>query len=311
MNYSVDKDLLIKYFSGLARPEEALRVEDWRRFSESNESYFQELLRSWSTANDYQVPDVDLHWQALRSSITTTPKRSASKNKMSIWKWLPYAAVLALVLSYGIWQANNGIENKPLKFAHMAGVAYFELNEAAKVSLGPGATLEEHFSKNEAYFILNGPATFTFDAPYPDFKLRLPSGIWLRDIGTKFSVEGDERYATITVRTGIVEVWNTMEKHQVKKNKVLHYNSLSSSFLIEDLKGDFDYKDLTLQQVCDSVSAYFQVHISTEDGVLANRMLTLSGKQLPLQDVLDIISTTLDIHYDATQDQEKIIFTTQ
>lgn len=314
MNYSIDKDLLIKYFSGLAEPEEALRVQDWRKEADDNESYFQELLRSWSMTNGYESPDVDLQWQALLPHIPAMTKRiSVKKNKMSPWRWSPYAAVLIIAIGIGLWQFNKKAPETLMTWEYAHDPAPIELKNNATVQLHAGGILKQlpDTAKDLSLFALQGNADIDFQQPFPEFRLRLPSGIWLRDIGTKFSVEGDEHYATVTVRTGIVEVWNDEARHQVRKNKVLQYNALSNSFLIEDLKGNFDYKDLTLGQVCDSLGIYFHVDIRAEDQALAGKMLTLSGRQLDLQQVLDIISTTLDIHYDATHDQEKVIFTTQ
>ncbi len=296
MNYSVDTDLLIKYFSGLAKPEEALHVDEWSQSDTDNRLFFEELKSSWMPEQNYQAPDVDANWNdfVLKTAIPKTKINSKSR----ILRWLPYAAAVVVLLGIGYLLKPNSGEKIINEFVFSAPNTQTYIDKEASVTLEQGAQLIE--LKNDSignYYKLTGAASFW--VMNSGLTILLPSDIWLRDIGTEFSIEGNAQSAKIIVNDGIVEVWNTSAKHQVSKNQVLNYAKATNTFSIEDYKGNFDYKDYTLQQVCDSVGAYFHTILKVENTSLENKMLTLSGKELSLPQVLEIIATTLDVKYDS------------
>lgn len=305
MNYSVDTDLLIKYFSGLASPEEALRIDEWRKEHPDHKTWFGEFAAAWTADRSYESPEIDLLWQQFATQNTL--KQIPVKRKSKVLKWLPYAAILILLLGVGLWQTGKNNKAESRIFAYSPANHQFEIKKGAVVSLEPGAILKEAVSEGaDTPFTLQGSALFDFDHLFPGFRLNLPSGICLRDIGTKFRVEGDAGSARITVYKGQVAAWYRTDTVLVGKNEVLIYNK-ASGFSITDLTGNFDYKDYTLKQVCDSVGNYFNTDLQVTEGGLAGRMLTLKGEDLSLDQVLEIITETLDIKYESFA-KDTIIF---
>lgn len=305
MNYSVDTDLLIKYFSGLASPEEAVRIDEWRKEHPDHETCFAEFTASWGADRSYKSPEVDQLWQQFVAR--NNPEQIPVKRKSKVLKWLPYAAILILILGVGLWQTGKNSKVESRTFAYSPANYQFEIKKGAIVSLDPGALLKEAVSEGaDTPFILQGSALFDFNHSFPGFRLNLPSGICLRDIGTKFRVEGDAESARITVYKGEIAAWYRNDTMLVGKNKVLNYNK-ASGFTITDLTGNFDYKDYTLKQVCDSVGNYFNTDLQIAEGTLTGRMLTLKGEDLNLDQVLEIITETLDIKYEAFA-KDTIIF---
>lgn len=305
MNYSVDTDLLIKYFSGLASPEEAVRIDEWRKEDPDHETSFTEFAAAWGADRKYESPETELLWQQFVAK--NIPEQIPVKRKSKVLKWLPYAAILILILGVGLWQTGKNSKAESRIFAYSQENHQFEIKKGAIVSLEPGALLKEEFSEGpDTAFTLQGGALFDFNNLFPGFRLNLPSGICLRDIGTKFRVEGDAGSARITVYKGQIAAWYRTDTVLIGKNEVLIYNK-ASGFNIKDLSGNFDYKDYTLKQVCDSVGNYFNTDLQIAEGILAERMLTLKGEDLSLQQVLEIITETLDIKYEASA-KDTIIF---
>lgn len=305
MNYSVNTDLLIKYFSGLASPGEALRIDEWRREQPEHEQSFNELKAIWAADHKYQNPDMDQLWQqfAGKANYNQVPV----KQKAKVLRWLPYAAMLVLVLGIVLWQNRKITKGESRVFAYSVTSQQFDLKEGAIVRLMPDALLKEEILAGDTTFTLKGNALFTFSNDFPGFRLELPSGIYIKDIGTKFLVEGDAGLAKITVYRGMVAVWYQKDTVLVGKNEVLTFNK-ASGFVKTALTGDFDYKDYSLKQVCDSIGTYFHTNLQIGEHILADRMLTLKGKDLSLDQVLDIIRETLDIKYEARA-TDTIIFT--
>lgn len=305
MNYSVNTDLLIKYFSGLASPEEALRIDEWRKEQPEHEASFQELYAVWAADHHYQPPDMDQLWDQFSGKVTI--KQAPVKQKTKVLRWLPYAALLVLVLGISLWQNRSNTATESRVFVYSATNDQFNLKEGAIVRLMPEAHLKEVIVAGDTLFTLNGNALFDFKQEFPGFSLELPSGIHIKDIGTKFLVEGDSDSAKITVYKGMVAAWYKTDTLLVGKNEVLTF-SKASGFAKSTRTGDFDYKDYSLKQVCDSVGTYFHTDLKIGEGILANRMLTLKGKDLSLDQVLEIIRETLDIKYEA-RTTDTIIFT--
>lgn len=304
MNYSVDTDLLIKYFSGLASPEEALRIDEWRREQPDHELSFKELAAAWATDRQYQAPDMDRLWQQFTQKTST--KQAPPKQGKKVLRWLPYAALLVLVLGIGLWQKAKDTKVESRDFVYSATKDQFDLKDGATVRLMPGALLKEAISNGDTLFTLSGSARFDFKHNFPGFSLSLPSGVSIRDIGTTFLVEGDENHAKISVYQGMIAAWYKTDTIMAGKNEVLIFNK-ASGFAKTDLTGNFDYKDFSLKQVCDSVGTYFHSDLQIGEHILAGRMLTLKGKDLSLPQVLEIISETLDIKYEALT-KDTIIF---
>ncbi|RYD99304.1 MAG: hypothetical protein EOP54_04530 [Sphingobacteriales bacterium] len=305
MNYSVDTDLLIKYFSGLASPGEALRIDEWRREQPEHEQYFKELAAGWTTERNYQQPDMDTLWQQF--TVKTSTKQAPVKQRAKVLRWLPYAALLVLVLGIALWQNGKNTEEKSRFFAYSATNDQFELKNGAIARLMPGALLKEAILAGDTLFTLKGSALFDFKQDFPGFRLVLPSGVYIKDLGTKFLVEGDADSAKITVYTGMVAAWYKTDTIMAGKNEVLTFNK-ASGFAKTDLTGTFDYNDYSLKQVCDSVGNYFHTDLQIGEHLLTDRMLTLKGKDLSLEQVLEIITETLDIKYEALA-KDTIIFT--
>lgn len=296
MNYSVDTDLLIKYFSGLAGPREALRIDEWRKAHPDHESWFGEFAAAWGADYNYEPPETGPLWKAFIAK--NIPEKIPAKRKSRALKWLPYAAILILISGIALWQTGKNSKTESRVFAYSAASHQFDLKQGATVRLEPGALLQETVTGHDTLFTLQGSALFTFHSSFPGFRLRLPSGICLRDIGTKFRVEGDAGSARVTVYTGQIAAWYRADTVLVRKNEVLTFNK-ASGFKTADLTGNFDYKDYTLKQVCDSVGNYFNTDIQVAGSTLAGRMLTLKGEDLSLDQVLEIITETLDIKYEA------------
>ncbi len=304
MNYSVDTDLLIKYFSGLASPEEAFRIDEWRKEQPEHELSFNELKAAWAAERGYQAPDIDLLWQQF--SMEAGAKQVKARQGRQLLRWLPYAALLILVCGIGLWQYHKGTTSGNRVFTYSAANEEYMLKSGAIVRLMPGARLEEAITERDTLFTLTGTALFNFSQAFPGFRLRVPSGVNIRDIGTKFLVEGDEHFVKVTVHQGLVAAWYETDTIKVDKNEVLRFDK-ASGFTKTALTGNFDYKDYSLKKVCDSVGTYFHTEMQIGDAMLAERSITLKGKQLNLDEVLAIITETLNIKYEARA-RDTIVF---
>jgi transmembrane sensor len=289
---------LFRYFSGLASPEEAMRVENWRSESADNSEFFDELWQLWFKGSSYESVDV---MEAYDAFIQKTQNKKA---KTVLWKWIPYAAILLVCLSIGVYQFTSRDTPKAQTYTYNEYNSQFELLDGVAVQLFATASLQK---QDAATFSLQvekeGKAFFDFGTTHPDFLLMLPSGLQLKDIGTRFTVELKEGLEIIHVHSGTVEVWNEQFKTEIHAQEVFTFDIAKRNYIKREYLISFEWKDRTLQSICAELSKAFQVDVRLADVALAEKMLSLTGENLSLSAIMDIISGTLNVQYNFTKDE--------
>ena len=83
MNTEADIDELIgKYFSGEALPEEAMHLEDWKNLNEENHLYFLQSEKIFSSST-HKADSVDA-WNKVSSKINPSAKRIPIRSLIAI-----------------------------------------------------------------------------------------------------------------------------------------------------------------------------------------------------------------------------------
>ena len=305
MEHTKVHEKLLKYVSGLASPEEAIDIEAWRNASPENLAYFEELFSSWQGAKQYELPDVDAAWVSFENKSKKEMPINKSKNKRQ--KWWAAAAILLLGLGAALWKFQATEENVSKTYVFTALHHQDTIAPGALVQLQEGARLRQnHENDTEASFELEGNATFNFVEPQPRFLLRLPSGIFIKDIGTVFEVHQDSTYLQITVFEGMVVAWNDVFKKEIGRNQVFHYDFSKHVFSVAEQRADFDFEDQSLAKAMETIGKEFHVKTQLKKEDLGQERLTLTGKKLSLPEVMEAISLTLDVQYKIDNDQSTI-----
>lgn len=299
MKFSVDTDMLFRYFSGLASPEEAMYVEDWRSLNEDNQTFFDELWRQWHQGTSFQKADIDLRLKEFNR------KANIIKPKISIWKWLPYAAAILLFLSIGLYQFMDKPSIEYPNYSFQEYDAKFEILDGVYTQLYANASLQKIDSASFALKASNSQGKVFFDLTtfHPGFVLHLPSGLRVKDIGTRFTVELKEGLEIIHVHSGIVEVWNEQFKTEIHQQEIFTYDIAKREYIKQEHLISFNWKDKSLKSVSALLSQEFNMDVSIEDKQLAHKMLSLTGEDLSLSAIMDIISATLNVQYNFTKDK--------
>lgn len=296
----IDFELLIKYLSGKATPDEALRVEDWRSASEDNQTFFDEIFASWEFEQPYTKPDIAALWNRFNSKTNNTVElRKPTTKNLS---WLKYAAILIIGLFVSVYIFNQKNTADSTNYVATADSSKYTLPDSTQIVLNQNSKLDYSQSEEQRKITLSGTGHFDIKSNKIPLAIYLKSGLIIEDIGTQFWVEERTAEVIITVLDGRIRASYKQQKREAGKNEILIFNVSKETFSLNPRTGNFDFKDQQLAKVCNDIGRYFNTPIKLNDQ-LKNEIVTLKGKALTLQTCLEIIAATFDLKIENQNNQ--------
>jgi ferric-dicitrate binding protein FerR (iron transport regulator) len=162
MNITVDDDLIVKYLSGEATPEEAMALNDWLE-TPGNKRYFDELESTWNKTRPsikVRAIDKDAAWRIVK------PVRSLGFS-------FGIAASVVLVLVASLWIYYSRSEKDLVYVASKEAIDSVLLSDESTVTLNKyselkyprqfeGNTREVNLEFGEAFFSITKNETIPF-----------------------------------------------------------------------------------------------------------------------------------------------------
>lgn len=287
----VSYEILIKYFAGEASPAEALHIDEWRNDNPENEKYFIELFNSWNEDVLYASPDVDKFWNEF--ALKTKHNHIAEKptRKKLIWQKVAAALALILVAGYFIFIFNH---QKQVSYTAVKMNDTFTLPDDAIIVLDKDAKASYTINKENIHVKLQGNAYVEIKNHTHQIKLELASGLQIQDIGTKFKIEQNKLSNVITLYNGKLKISSAKQSAILENSKVFNYNIADEKFSTSAFTGTFDFKDRNVKDICNDLSAYYHTVIKIENQNLASQSLTIKCHDASLEEVVNIITSTLE-----------------
>ncbi len=314
--------LIVRFLEGLATPEEAMLLEDWKRESRENQKMYDHYERLF-TQDNLQKVNVDTAWQRVHADIQTQTKVVPIKN----WRYwiVAAAAVLALVLVIpGLMKEDQDFD-KPLEtegfsteepdnvlFAK-ASVQSFTLKDSSVVSLEKGSRLElsDQFSKGERRSTLKGSGRFTVvhDEAHP-FIIDV-EGLEVHDIGTIFDITTNKDTVKVVVLEGSVELRKNDQLLAMEEGDSAFY--LISQRLIQEYptKEALDgiskrFENARLDDIATHLSQFFGREIIVKDATVKEMRFTGTFTDAELPDVLMVLKAVMEIKVITTNNKIEI-----
>lgn len=293
---SLNFDILIRYFAGVATPEEALYAEDWRNADPAHAEFFDELAATWYDGA-YQKPDMMRMWQEFQAR-NATPAQIAStfgkRRKLVIWS---AAAVLVLLIAISgfvfLFQ-----EQQPLRFSASDHITHIVLPDSTRIALHPGGMLS--YTENDQTgrrLTLKGDATFEIVRHHTPLITELANGLHVKDIGTRFHITQKEQTAEIIVFSGKVAAYFQNDTTFATARQVIKANAISKSLQQEDIKGRFSFKDESVSSIVQQLSKHFHTLIFIKDSTIAAQRITITANAETFDTWMQILSAQLETNY--------------
>ncbi|MBS1567223.1 MAG: FecR domain-containing protein [Bacteroidetes bacterium] len=323
--YHINPDLLVKYLLGEASSEEQTLTEQWINAGEANRKEFEHFRLIWEASRELAVQsdlDEEASWQKFRQRIqasdlppiatVATMHSPAAGNPfiaqrmrrpLSLWR---IAAALLLAVGAG-WLLSRWLPVKQENAIHSyATVVKDTLPDGSVVTLNKNSllTYPGRFKGDMRMVGLQGEAFFNV-APDKNkgFMIHV-NDVYITVIGTSFNVRSVHGHTQVIVETGAVRVMRgsqTIELHAADRVDIAATDSIMKPEPQTDKLYNY-YRSKTF--VCDNTPLWklaevleqaYDTHIVIASPAARNLKITTTFNEEPLDNILNIISTTLGV----------------
>lgn len=307
----IDIDLIHRYFSGKAKPEEAERLEQWMTESKENRDYLNQLRWIWEesakaseTELENYSPDVEAALKNLHVKIDRSNKIK-TKTLRKRMSWIGIAATFLLILS--VWQGSMLLSGSNKLYYSTKSGEHKEvlLPDNSKVWLAENSELTFLNNKRDRKTTLKGEGYFEIakDAERPFTIEGYSSGITV--VGTKFNFKSmiNEPQEAVYVSEGIVNFYNleNEDEHITLTEGELGTYSKSTNTLLENestnknistwATGHLQFEDTKMSEALKDIENFYDVNIDLENDQLLNCSLTTDF----LNEDLSVVFETIEL----------------
>lgn len=289
--------LLARYFSGELSPQDRIRLEKWLAESQEHEDYFFELTSLYQNMGTAEYPpfDVQKAIEILEEHINKTSLKTLShkRNKRKPLAWIIGAAAAVAILFFIF----NREQDNPITTITEKGLYSFA--DSTRINLIEG---EVSFSKNGTRdtIYLKGKASFEMNSEKAESKTVKARNIYVKDIGTKFTVEAntpDSIYVSVTEGEVLFYSDNNTGIN-LKMSQSGYYLSKSNKFYKETMRGSFQFKGTSLSEVITQLNTFYGQQIELKDKSVQDLPITVTFTKEDLSTILDVVAITLNLKVD-------------
>lgn len=303
-------ELISRFLSGEASPEEAMMLEDWKLEAPENLAHYEQSEKTITLLGHGAAPaeiDTAKAWQKVK------PLLDREKVKPLYPKNTFTRIAAALIILLGIGAGLVLLFNTDPK-----GVSYMADKQAKEIQLPDGSeatvfahsslTADNGFGKTNRLMHLNGNASFSVvhDEAMP---FVIDAGnVFIKDIGTRFTVRSSLDTDTVYVHVdeGIVllfdslgsalEIKATEHALYIRSKKQIVKNETTVALPNTQLS----FSNKPLGDVIATLNATYNTAIILQNASLKNCTITTRFEHEDLDTIISIITETLGLSYEKT-----------
>lgn len=338
----MDKKLVEKYFNNECTESEARKVLQWfdtsggeeflRKNMDGNIRLLKDDKIKPMVSNDEKVE----MWEAIRSRID-----HSKKNRMTKWdsSYLARISVILIVIgissAFYVWRNNffqalpghNYTQTQPSHYHTSPDqIKSLILKDSSKIILNNGSDLwiSGNYSDRKREVKLEGEAIFkVIHNPKHPFIIHVHGAV-IKDLGTTFNVKANpnRENVQIAVTEGRVTFKSTKNKGQQAtllsegqfgyldlKKHISRVDNIAVENYLSWQNGNLTYTNTCLEKVCTQLGRLYDVTFDFSTSKLSNKKLTMDINRGSLENVLNVISLTLNISYQ--KKENKVIWMNQ
>ncbi|NLR77897.1 FecR domain-containing protein [Chitinophaga eiseniae] len=302
----VDEEVLAKYLSGEASPEEAMAVDNWVKADDRNRRLFEQAMKVWEGANtgpSWQLPDPQIILAAIRAQA---PAKSSGRIKAI--RWSIAAAVLLLLGATGLyvgWQKKNTGQPLLALITRTAQDTPLQdiLPDHSLAIIQPGSTIAytPGFSGTTREVQLTGNATFDVTSnPAKPFRVRV-GDIQVQVLGTVFRVREDSELIRVQVNTGAVKMYRNEDGIILKAGQTGSYDKALHRFITDSIPAvgaplqSFTFTNASLKDMATQLEKAYGIRVVFKNKKLEACTMSSSFDNKTKEFIFDVISITLNV----------------
>lgn len=306
----INEDLLVKQMLGEATEAEQAAVTAWISESEANRKHYDQFKQIWDSSKTLvakSTVDENDAWARFQQKVadkeqTPTKRIPLTGRKIS---WMRVAASLVFLIGFA-WLSYFTFMDSTTTYIAQGIVTTETLPDGTVVTLNAGSSVKfnSRFNGNTRAVALTGEAFFDVTPNKQKPFVINTDNASIKVVGTSFNVKSSDKETEVIVETGIVEV--SKKKNMVKlvpgeKTVVLN----NSSKLVKEKVDDVLYnyyrtkelvcKNTPLWRLVNVLNDAYDVQITISSMRLKDRPITTTFKNDSIDNILDVISKSLNV----------------
>ncbi len=329
----MDLDLIIKYLEGQISEEEKKALDKWIQSDKENEKEFELIKKAWQAPEQkLPKPDVEKALQNVKNKIELNKSKQQKIYKLAddktestfnyAFKSNFFKAAASIIIVIGAIYLYNVFSQKPevkqITFAADTKVNKTTLLDGTEVTLDIGSilTYPDKFDENSRTVSLTGEALFNvIHDPAKPFSIKANDGV-IEVLGTEFNIRTWNNKLTVVVSKGKVSL--NPQNGTDKNNEVILTKGRMSVMKLDGKpsapeKVDVDeyinwqnrekyFKGTQFVEIVKQLERWYKVKINYPDKNYDNDLLTISLKNEPIEEIIELISVMMKFNYKIEND---------
>jgi transmembrane sensor len=307
-NMEINDDLIVRYLTGDAEPEEALVIAEWLDVPE-NRAYFDQFGATWQQSVALEQPHFgkDAAWTRVSAGLHIPTESTPAIQTYSLWPFGIAAAVLVLAVSgYFLFQTRTTAPAPTMGSAATTdSFRFVELSDRSTVTLHRNSELQypDQFANDARLVRLQrGQAFFnvTGDAGRP-FVVEA-GNVVMKVLGTEFNVRLQDSVMTIHVREGRVLVTSPIDSVTLSTGSTgkvrdghISVTDLPVGNLYSYATQRLVFEDASLGQVIRDLEDSYPYTFELKNKSLENCRLTASFYKDDIDKIVNLVAETLNL----------------
>ena len=310
MKIEVDDELIVKFLSGEASPEEAMALHDWLQ-NPVNQFHFNGLQKAWNASYPGKSPhpvNVEKAWNRMVQIKGDAKQKQLPRNSFFAPRtFLKVAASVVFLLALGavIYLLTENKKVDEIVIETHDSIQHVNFTDQTKVALFRNSSLQypETFGKQREVHLLKGEAFFQVASdPAKPFLVHTRLAT-VKVLGTAFNVMSRTDQLEISVDQGRVLVYTTSDSVYLNAGEAASLQPVTNHFVIHQSNSNvwsyathkYVFNNTSLAEVFDYVEKAQNCEIRTSDTTIGNCKLTATFESVSTEYMLTLITEALNL----------------
>jgi transmembrane sensor len=309
MSLNINDDVLVKYMLSEANTSEVTEVKAWLNANPENQKYFNDMKRIWEDSlrlADDSEDNESATWNKIEDRLNFNSPVVLNRKFLINTNWLRLTASIVMICGLGWFALNYFTKPALMNIETKDQVLTQILPDGSQVTLNKNSLISYTRSftgttrpvtlQGEAFFKITPNAVKPFIISVNDVKVKV--------IGTSFNVKSRNGKTIIVVETGVVKIsrnQSSIELHPGERitidqgQKTLAKESNSGKLYNYYRTNQLECENTPLQELVDALNEIHHANIIIGNQALRNRQITASFKNSSLEEILNVISLTVNV----------------
>lgn len=235
------------------------------------------------------------------------PKRIQAKRAILI-RWAIAASVLICLAIPAalLFTGNKKTTSSHIFTATLNKPEQLLLPDSSSVTIAPGSSITYAFTANERNVALTGNGYFDIK-PVANRPFVITTGaLKIKVLGTSFHVSETDTAIIVKVISGSILMYSGKQQAIISEGQTGTYLKKEKQLALEQFIFRFDNEDLEI--VSATLSKAYHKKIIVKDPGIASLKISSNFENKPLDYILEVIATTLNIKYTTNPNNDEIYF---